>query len=282
MQSTGILLLVCAGLAVASCKRNAAHARDERVVPDAGFAQELSLPASEVARVLNPGHLAAYTGPVGSVEGDVLVDGDPPDQAIVAAPCPEAQAVYGSRYRQDTQGNQRFLADAIVGVTGYSVFVPQRAQAVTVHIDGCTMDQRTLVLTFGQRLDIVNRNPPSPQNFYALSLERSSQNMVLMATPGGDPAHAYPGKPGRDRLLDKLAHPYLAADVFVVPSPLFAVTSRVGHFRIDYVPVGKVSVSTTHPSFDDGVTDSKEVSVAEGKTTHVELRLSYKSAAPTK
>lgn len=269
------LVMLCA------CKRNAAPARDERVVPDAGFAQELALPAEEVARVLNPARLPSYEGAVGSVEGDVFVDGDQPEHEVIAAPCAEAEAVYGMRFRQDTQGNKRFLADAIVGVTGYKAFVPQRQPAVTVHIDNCTMDQRTLVLTFGQRLDIVNRNLPSPNNFFALSLERSSQNMVLMATPGGEPAHALPNRPGRDRLLDKLAHRYMVADVFVVPSPLFAVTNRAGHYRIDYIPVGPVSVSTTHPSFADGVTDSKDITITEGKVQKLDLRLTYKAGSPS-
>ena len=282
MHPARIVFALAAALAMCGCKRNVAPARDERAVPDAGFAQELSVPAADVARVLNPSQIPAYTGPVGSVEGDVLVEGDPPEQAVIAAPCPEAQAMYGEHYRQQTQSGKRFLADAIVGITGYKAFVPQRAQAVTVHIDGCIMDQRTLVLTYGQRLDIVNRNPPSPNSFYALSLERSTQNMVLMATPGGEPAHAYPGQPGRDRLLDKLAHRYMAADVFVFRSPLYTATTRAGHFRIDYVPVGPVSVSTMHPAFDDGVTDSKDVTVVEGKTTRVDLRLVYKSNVATK
>lgn len=274
------VLLALAVLPMAACKRNQAAARDERPVPDAGFAREIPIPAEEITRVINPSGLPAYAGPVGAIEGEVYVDGDEPESVSVAAPCPEAEAVYGKRFRQTLVGGKRLLADAIVGVTGYKEFLPQREAAVQVSIEGCVLDKRTIVLTFGQRLDIVNKNAPSPQNFYTLSFERDRPSLVLMATPSGDAARVYPTKPGRDLLADKWSHPYLRADVFVLPSSLFVVTDRAGHFQMPYVPVGKQTISTTHPSFADGSDDSKQVEVLEGKTTHVELHLKYKSIAP--
>ncbi|MCS6901373.1 MAG: hypothetical protein RMJ98_17115, partial [Myxococcales bacterium] len=250
------------------CRKNEAAARDanppgpEAVSAGAsgsapmGIARGLPFSPEKVASVVNPGGLPIYRGPVGSVVGKVTVKGDPPPRRAGQRP-PEAkcgkEAVEAHEYlfRVGPDGG---LADAIVGVTGYDGFLPARGDAVEVKIRGCSFDQRTIVMTYGQRLDVHNLDP---KETYLPHLEGARAPALMVAMPGGDPIRLYPPRPGSYMLLDDLKHPWMVAEVFVFKFPTATVTDATGAFKVEGVPVGEVQVGVRHP--DIGQTLEKTV-----------------------
>ena len=47
------------------------------------------------------------------------------------------------------------VADVLVAVTGYSGYLPEKEPHQTVPVRGCAYDTRTIALTFGQTIDVV-------------------------------------------------------------------------------------------------------------------------------
>ncbi len=202
------------------------------------------LPAASVAAYMNPAHLPPYTGPTGSVEGTIRVEGPPsPDmQGVDVTSCPGAARMYAKLFREGPPGadGRRPLADAVVAITGYSGFyVPERNDAESLRIENCAFDARTVAMTFGQRLDIANETP----DLWAPTLAQAPMPVLMMATSHGDPVRLYPARPGYFTLVDKEKHSWAQADVYALLQPLHAVSDLAGHYRIDGVPVGKLKVS---------------------------------------
>lgn len=246
---------------------------------DAAPVNATPIPTASVAALLNPDKLPAYTGPTGSVEGTITVTGDPaPERRADFKKCPDAATVYGRTFREGPPGGPkgaRPLADAIVAVTGYSGFyIPEKNEAKEVTIEGCAYTQRTVTMTFGQRLDIKNLS----KDLWTPVLQPGPNLVMMMAPPNGDPVKLYPKKPGRFLLGDRERR-YAEADVFVFLHPLHASTNLEGKYRIDGVPVGKVKVNTTHPQI-DGAEASVEVDVKEGVVHRVDLQIVHKAPPP--
>ena len=202
------------------------------------------LPAASVAAVMNPAHLPAYTGPTGSVEGTIRVDGPPsPDmKGVDFSTCPAAARLYAKLFREGAPGadGSRPLADAIVAITGYSgYFVPERNEAETLAIEDCAFGARTVAMTFGQRLEIANKT----SELWAPILAQAPMPVLMMATSHGDPVRVYPPHPGYFTLVDKEKHAWAQADVYALLHPLHDVSNAAGHYRIDGVPVGKLKVN---------------------------------------
>lgn len=258
-----------------SCSRapavDNAAAPGPTTIADAAVVNAGAIPTASVAALVNPGHLPAYTGPTGSVEGMITVTG--PRAAETPSPyrkCPDAAATYGHAFREgeptEPQG-PRWLADAIVAVTGYSnFFVPEKGEAQELTIDDCAFAKRTVTMTFGQRLEVKNRS----KDFWTPQLQPAGTAVLMMATPGGDPVRLYPKNPGRFRLVDH-DRAYATADVFVFQHPLHTTSDIHGMYRIDGVPVGKVKINTKHPQI-AGET-SVEVDVKPGVVHRVDLNL---------
>ena len=125
------------------------------------------VPRDRVLAMLNPSGLPAYDGPRGSGEGVVDVDGEPPARrtGLDFRTCPAGERTHGATYRETTlDGGRRVLADAVVALTGYKGFVPESREAVRLVARDCAYEQRTVTLTFGQRLEVVNasRRASSP------------------------------------------------------------------------------------------------------------------------
>jgi hypothetical protein len=108
-------------------------------------------------------------------------------------------------------------------------------------------------------------------------LQPSSNTVMRMAPPNGDPVRLYPKKPGRYRLVDH-DRKYADADVYVFLHPLHTSSDLKGYYRIDGVPVGKIKVNTTHPQIADSEA-SVEVDVKEGVVHRVDLQLVHKAPA---
>ena len=222
---------------------------------------------------MNPGHATPYTGPTGSVEGTIRIQGPPaPDaEGLNFSFCPDGQGEYGKLFREGPAGpdGSRPVADAVVTVVDYQGFVPERREAERATIVGCGYDARTYAMTFGQRLDIANASP----KYWAPELQGAEMPALMVAPPNGDAVKLYPPKPGRYRLHDQMRHTYAVADVYVLLQPLHAVSDVAGHYRIDGVPVGKAKVGVTLPA--TGSFAKADVDVAANEVKTVDLVVSW-------
>ncbi|HSC87438.1 MAG TPA: hypothetical protein VLC09_09225, partial [Polyangiaceae bacterium] len=174
---------------------------------------EVLPPAEVVADTNNPGKLPIHSGPTGTVRGRVRVSGD---EAPVAsgeidkarADCQLARPMYGKLFRE---GNERSLADALVAVTGYEGYVAPKKDTVEIRGNGCAWDRRTVVMTFGQKLDVT----AADNRTYVPELVGQTNVAQLFVMPGADPVKLVPRKPGRFLLLDSMRL-YSRAEVFVL------------------------------------------------------------------
>lgn len=281
--------IAAAGLLVSGCQScervpaesaapEAGSASVAPVAPDAGPINVTTLPTASVASLLNPDQLPPYTGPTGSVEGTISVRGpSAPETPGDFAKCPDAAATYGRAFREGepaSPGGSRWLADAVVAVTGYSGFyIREKAEAVSIAIKGCAFDRRTLTMTFGQRVDVKNET----KEFWTPILEPSGVGVIRMATPGGDPVKLTPKRPGYYRIAD-YDRKYAFVELYAFLHPLHTTSSTGGTYRIDGVPVGKVKVNTSHPRL--GGEASVEVDIKAGVVQRVDLTLDHKPALP--
>lgn len=286
LQATAAALVLAAGALSSSgcngCNKTGSAATDAAapIASDAGLAAESkSTPptaASVVAQYLNPRHYPEYSGPTAILEGTVYVRGpaapnlDPPARST----CKSV-----SDYRLFREGSadptgRRPLADAVVGVTGYKdTYVPAKTDSVAVRVKDCAFEQRTIVLTFGQRLDITNAEALNSGVFYAPQLTKDSSSSLMIAAPGNTVKLYFP-KPGRDLLVDGMGHGHLYADVFAAVHSLHVVTDTAGHFILAGIPVGELDATAMHPAFDSGGVSQKLVFKA-GETTHHDFELTY-------
>jgi hypothetical protein len=228
--------------------------------------------------VLNPEGLPAYSGPTGSVEGTITVTGPAaPDVKLDATKCPAALDMYGKLFREGTPkepGGARWLADAVVVAFGYTGFyLPEKNDGVKVAIsERCAYPTRTLAVTYGQRLDIVNRS----KLLFAPAIDRDLTPALMVAPPqeSGDPVRLYPRRAGRFVLLDRM-EPFVREDLYVFRHPLHTVTDTTGHFRMDGLPVGKLTLGVHHPAMDADA--EAPVEIVAGTVQRVDLSLSYKA-----
>jgi hypothetical protein len=281
-------------LSVTACKRTEGAAPTATTTatapPSATEAAEPApsvMPRAKVLEVVNPEGLPEYSGKTGTLEGHIYVEGDPaPDrQDVDFSSCPAAKATAGKLFReQAVASGKRALLDAVIGVTGYrGAYIPSRKEAQVVEIKDCVFTSRTIVLTLGERLDIVNKETPNKNNFFAPDLAGNPTKVLRLAPPGGDPVRIYPIKVMRDRLMDKMNHKHMTADVFIASHPLNAVSGQGGTYRLDGVPVGRMNVTAFHPSFANAVRtvdagiESHTVEILDGKTTVYDVVLTHRA-----
>jgi hypothetical protein len=287
-----IVTLVGAAATSVACNRSSAPAPSASAPPDGEVASAaprpsaapnaLPLPREAVELVVNPDHLPPYDGPTGSVEGTVSVRGpDAPDvPGLDFAACPAAIDTYRKLFRAGPAAadGTRPLADAVVAVTNYSGFyIPEKAESQLVTIDAsCAYPQRTIAMTFGQRLEVQNDSTLS----FAPYLQGSGDVTVMIAPPQrhGPPVKIYPRKAAYFGLRDRL-ETFVHGDVYVLRQPLHAVTDRQGHYRIDGVPVGKLNVGARLAAVGEATQD---VTVRAGVVEKVDLVLTYAPAPPTR
>jgi hypothetical protein len=236
----------------------------------------LAIPSASVAAVVNPDGLPAYQGPTGSVEGTVLVQGpNAPDVPnLDVRTCPAGLDTYGKMFRSGhaRDDGPRPLADAVVAVTGYTgayLPAPSDAQRVTIGAN-CGYRKRTITLTFGQHLEVVNdtKLPFAP---YLMGV---FQPAVMIAPPerNGDPVKIYPNRPGHYLLGDQL-QTFVREDLYVLRQPVHTVTDLDGHFRIDGVPVGKLKIGAQHPAIAANL--QKDIEIRANVVENAELVLTY-------
>lgn len=220
----------------------------------------LPIPQSAVAAVVNPAKAEKYSGPWATLHGTIRVEGDAPPATTFSFPqnCGEAAATYGRLFRV---GQDKALADALVAVTFEQAYVPETQEVQTVTIHGCALNTRTIAVTFGQRIDVANREETTTS--YLPYLKGSKQSAVMVAVPQGSPVKLYPTEPKAHYLLaDEMGHPYLTADVFVLAYPTHAVTGLDGKYTIKNIPAKHVRVSAVSPAI--GKVVEKQIDLKEG------------------
>ena len=288
LKGFGAAAVACGALSVAGCAHHDApsatnpEASSASAAASASSAQpesNLAIPKEAIEAALNPGHLPEYSGATGSVEGTISVIGPPsPDVKIEGNvnKCPAAVDIWGKLFREGgapTEPNgPRPLADAVVAVTGYQgAYVPETKPAVpiTIGVD-CSYPARAIAVTFGQRLEITNlsRAPFAP------IMDAEASPAVMMAAPlgAGDPIRIYPRRPGYSVMGD-LMQPYAKEDVYVLRFPFHAISARDGHYRIDGLPVGKLTVGAQHSTV--GSQASAPVEIVPNVVQRVDLTLQY-------
>jgi hypothetical protein len=252
---------------------------------DAGpIATSIPVPVSKIEGVLNPQHRAPYAGPKGTVEGVIRVTGDAPAKRdlTIGFDCGEAFATYGKAFRE---GNERTLADAMVAITGYDAYIPPSSDVYPISIHGCAYDRRTLVLTYGQRIEVTNRDV---KQSYLPTLDGSNTPAQLIAMPKGDAVKLYPLEVGHYALREGMkGGAWMYADVFVLQYTTHAVTGLDGRYRIAGIPAGKVKLSVYLPSVDKDLhpetgaevsSIERDVEIKDGETTKLDIEFAYKVA----
>jgi hypothetical protein len=248
-------------------------------------ASGIPVPASKVEAKVNPTHLPPYAGPTATLEGVVTVSGDPPAKRDIDIPftCGEAYATYGKAFRE---GTGRTLADAMIAVTDYQGFVPAKGDAQPIKIHGCAYERRTVVLTYGQHLEVFNTDP---KESYLPLLDGANMPAQMAAMPRGDSVKLYPNEVAHYALRDDAKHDWMYADVFVVPFATHAVTGLDGRYRIEGIPPGIVKVAMYAPAMDAQlhadfgiaeVTQKREIELKPGETTKLDFVLPYKTPKP--
>lgn len=227
-------------------------------------------PAEKIGKVVNPRNVAKYSGPTGTLRGTVRIQGDPPPDVAVTLPnrpCRgEAAATHGKLFRVGQDGA---LADALVAVTGYDGYVPPKEQAVKLTIHGCSFARRTVVLTYGQRIEISNLEKVDS---YMPYLDGAPIKAILVAIPGGDAVKLYPHEPGHYLIRDQLPNEHLTADVFALAYSTHDVTGLDGKYEITGIPVGAVEVNAMLPA--TGKTKGQRIEIKEGDNT-LDLTLTF-------
>lgn len=285
MRRTALVsLLFCVG--VVGCKRAEPTVRKDPAPPppasasaaasrpDAGrpsaavLAEGVPIPQERVASAVNPQRRPAYSGPTGTIRGTVRMKGDraPVDKSLqVPRGCALTRDMYAPLFRE---GMQRALADVLVTVTGYSGYVPAREPARIVEANGCAWPSKTLALTFGQRIEVVNEDRKS----YMPRLVGARQLADLVLVPGGTPIKLYPEQPGRYALADHF-HDNMHADVFVLKFATFDVTGLDGRFEITGVPAGAVTVNALLPVL--SAIGKKDVQLEPNSSLEVDFELAF-------
>lgn len=230
----------------------------------------------ELLAIVNPQKLPVYTGPTGSLEGTITITGDPaPDvPGLDFHKCPAAKETYEKLFRVGaTQANgARTLADALVAVTGYAGFVPERNPVRSVTFENCVLDTRTIDMTIGQRIEVASKD----DILFAPILAQAQLPALMLASKNTAPVGLFPPKPGYYTLIDRMELSYLRADVYTLLQPLHTVTALDGHYRIDGIPVGNVTVSTRLARIRKDTSRSVQIDANMVKT--VNLNLDFKAA----
>jgi len=273
--------LTATAIALAGCS-GCGHSKEEaeqRPLPSAP-AVGLQMPVASVLARVNPEDLPVYSGERGSLEGRIFVKGDPspPEPVQDFAKCPAAAETYGKVFREgppDEKG-QRPLADALVLVTGYKGYLPERAESKRVTFDECALSSRTITLTYGQRLEVANNTKLLVAPTFA-----EVQNPAIMIAPpkgAGEAVKLYTPHPGHFNLMDATRElPFFHADVWAFLHPLHTASDVSGHYRIDGIPVGELEVHAHHRGIKDDA--GAKVKIEPNKLAHLDLVLTYKAAA---
>jgi hypothetical protein len=164
----------------------------------------------------------------------------------------------------------------VIGYTGF--YLPEQKEAKRVTIGtNCGYPTRAITMTFGQRLEVLNASSTP----FAPVLDNDFSPAVMMAPPGlaGDAVRIYPRKPGYVSISDRMQS-FVREDLYVFRHPLHTESTLDGHYRVDGLPVGKLTVGARHPGV--GSESQATVDVIANVVRTVDLTLTYAPKAPQK
>lgn len=216
----------------------------------------------------------AYAGPTGTLHGVIHIKGDaaPATPHVYPKGCGgEAAAMYGKLFRVGQDGT---LADAIVSVTNYKGFVPQKKAAIEVSVQRCSYSTRSIAMTDGQHIAV--RNLDLDTTSYLPWLDGAKLPAGIVATPQGDAVKLYSRGYGRYWLRDQMARTFMVAHVFHFRYSTTAVTRLDGAYRIEGLPVGPVDVSVMLPQA-KLLSVTKPFEVKAGTENQLDLELTFDS-----
>lgn len=239
---------------------------------------------ASVDAVLNPMNVPEYKGPTGSVEGTISVVGPPAPAVPLAADtskCPAAIDTYGKLFREGTPATPngpRALADAVVVAAGWGngFFIPEKKDVVHLTVGAnCAYPSRTIAITYGQRIEVSNQSAL----LFAPVIDQDPAPAVMVAPPkeAGDPVKLYPERAGFFTMSDRM-QPFVKEDLYVFRHPLHAVSDRDGHYRIDGIPVGKVTIGAADAELN--AREHTAVEIKENVVAHADFTLTYKPPPP--
>jgi hypothetical protein len=236
-----------------ACKRSASDGAEPNRTNGTPSASGVAAPVAsgvpiapaQISRAVNPRGERPYSGKTGTLRGTITITGDEPPLredtlAKIPADCKAAREVYARPFRTGMMGA---LADVLVTVTGYSGYVPAKADSRQVVARDCAWDSRTIAITYGQRLEVISKDGRG----YVPKLVGANAPAQLIVIPGGDPVPLHPTQPGRYVLTDS-GKDYMRADVLVLKYSTFDVTGPDGKYEIVDIPVGDVTVNAFLPA----------------------------------
>jgi hypothetical protein len=211
---------------------------------------------------------------VGTIDGTVFIEGDPPlvidaQTQKIPADCDAARTMYPPLFRE---GPGRTLADVFVGITGYQGQAEPKTAPVKIEAKGCAFPSRTFGLTKEQHFEIKSGDERS----YVPSLFGAKSKAMLVAVPHGSAVPVFHRGPGQYVLVNDMQI-FAQATALVVDYSTFDVTGMDGKFHIVGVPAGDSELSAYLPAAK--LSTSQKVKVSRNQTTTVTLKLRFDAAA---
>ncbi len=193
---------------------------------------------------IQPAPVVSSAGLFGSVEGTVSIKG-----ALPTLPPLNTSADPVCRQLGVIDNRLQLRGRHLAGVIAY-LDAPRGSATAPVHPGGtvvitqdhCAYEPRATALLAAQRLEVVNLDP----TLHNLHLYKNATTVLNRGQPPrSSEVHTVLTAPGPYRLRCDV-HPWMRADVLVLPHALFAVTDLDGHFRIDGVPAGVSDLTLLH------------------------------------
>jgi hypothetical protein len=260
--------------------------------PPSAAVNATELPLDKVEAFVNPTKAPVYTGPTGSLQGTVSITGNLPPEVPGQdfSKCSAGRDMYGTLFRvggpvsppasprqpgvPTGPSGARTLADALVAVTGYAGgFIPERNPVKKLTFENCSFGALTIDMTMGQKLEVTNTS----SRLIAPSLAQAPLPALMLAAQNTSAVKVVPLRPGYYTLVDRMELSYLHADLYAMLTPLHTVTTLDGHYRIDGIPVGNVTVNARLPMIRKET--SLPVEIRANTVQTVDLTLAFNAAA---
>ncbi len=211
---------------------------------------------------------------VGTVTGQVLLDGTPPPSAVVRL---DGDPKCVSLVQGEERRTENFVlgqSNAVQNVFVYvqaglpARFYPVPAQSVVLDQQKCRYVPRVLGVQVGQQLTIRNSDPL----MHNVRAEGQINQPFDLSTPlqGIELKRTFATREVMVPLKCNV-HPWMNAYVGVLEHPFFAVTDGTGRFVIPQLPPGTYTIEVWHERLG---TQTQQVTVAAKDTK--DLTLTYK------
>lgn len=216
-------------------------------------------------------------GPVGVIEGTVTLNGTlPPPESLDVDPATAARPgclvaarnLYAYRFGVNAPGP---LPEALVTADARSMHPPPvRRRVITFH--DCSIEPRFMVMSLNDQLWLH----ADTHEYHLPKVEGTGATIAQLLQPTEDQQKTIQ-RPGR-YIVHSINYPnWMQTPLIATPNWFYDQTDRQGHFRIEHVPVGSVTVHAWYP----GMTAvDRVVEVRAGAVAHQDFVLTAPSAPP--